>query len=216
MEIVRRYLEDKVHPIGKTNILDVFLSPYYGWVIERLKEAIQPDAASGEAPEIARYEKSRGPGSTADVDLWTSRDVREVLKSHLSYVVADTKKWEQQAAYVLDTHPLVEAFAKNAGLGLAIPFLHNGQPHDYIPDFIVRLKPEHSGPPIHLILETKGYDPLKEIKAQAAQRWVDAVNAEGSQGRWDYAVATAITDIPSLLERVASGRATQSPKSSPA
>ncbi|MBI1849291.1 MAG: DEAD/DEAH box helicase family protein [Planctomycetes bacterium] len=216
MEIVRHYLEEKVHPIGKTDIRDVFLSPYYGWVIERLKEAIQPDAASGEAPEIARYEKSRGPGSTAEVDLWTSRDVREVVKSHLSYVVADTKKWEQQAAYVLDTHPLVDAFAKNAGLGLAIPYLHNGQPHDYIPDFIVRLRPEPSGSPIHLILETKGYDPLKDVKAQAAERWVDAVNAEGSQGRWDYALATAITDIPGILGRVAAGHATQSPKSSPA
>ncbi len=26
---------------------------------------------------------------------------------------------------------------KNAGLGFAIPYLHNGQSHDYMPDFIV-------------------------------------------------------------------------------
>ncbi len=93
----------------------------------------------GEAPEVPRYETSRGPGSTADVDYWTSKDVREVLRSHLNYVVADTKVWEQSAAYILDTHPTVEAFVKNAGLGFAIPYLHNGQPHDYLPDFMVRL-----------------------------------------------------------------------------
>jgi type III restriction enzyme len=83
-----------------------------------------------------------------------------VLHCHLNYVVPDTKKWEQQAAYYLDKHPMVNAFVKNAGLGFAIPYLNNGQPHDYMPDFIVRLKTE---PPIHLVLETKGYDPLAEV-----------------------------------------------------
>jgi type III restriction enzyme len=34
-------------------------------------------------------------------------------------------------------------------------YLNNGQMHDYIPDFIIRLQ---AGPPMHLILETKEYD----------------------------------------------------------
>jgi type III restriction enzyme len=99
-----------------------------------LIQAIQPDASAGEAPEVPRYEANRGPGSTADVDFWTTREVREVVKSHVNYVVADTAKWEQSAAFHLDRHPRVEAFVKNAGLGLAIPYLHSGQPHDYQPD----------------------------------------------------------------------------------
>lgn len=45
------------------------------------------------------------------MDFWTSRDVREVVKSHINYVVADTAKWEQSTAYILDVHPLVKAFA---------------------------------------------------------------------------------------------------------
>ena len=73
--------------------------------------------------------------------------------SHLNYVVADTERWEQSAAYYIDTHPATDAFVKNAGLGFTIPYLHNGQTHDYMPDFIVRLKTD---PPCHLILETKG------------------------------------------------------------
>ena len=77
----------------------------------------------------------------------------------------------------------VDAFVKNSGLGFAIPYLHNGQMHDYVPDFIVRLKTE---PASHLILETKGYDPLEEVKAAAAERWVAAVNADGTYGPWAY------------------------------
>jgi hypothetical protein len=60
------------------------------------------------------------------LEFWTSRPVREVLRSHVNYVVADTKVWEQSAAYFIDTHPSVESFVKNAGLGLAIPYQHNG------------------------------------------------------------------------------------------
>ena len=55
-----------------------------------------------------------------------------------------------------------------------------------MPDFIIRLK---GSPHMHLILETKGFDELAEIKAQAAKRWVDAVNADGRYGIWKYAVA---------------------------
>ncbi|MBA3967963.1 MAG: type III restriction endonuclease subunit R, partial [Nitrospirales bacterium] len=170
---------------------------YYGWVVERLLEAIRPDTSHGEAPEIPRYEATRGPGSTADVDFWTSREVREVVKSHLNYIVADTKQWEQAAAYFLDKNDKVEAFVKNSGLGFAIPYLHNGQMHDYVPDFIIHLK---SDPPLHLILETKGYDPLEDVKCAAAERWVAAVNADGTFGQWKYSIAKKVSDIPEILK----------------
>ena len=164
-----------------------------------LLENIHPDAAAGETPEIPRYETNRGPGVTGEVDFWTSREVREVLRSHVNYVVADTKKWEQAAAYYIDTHPATAAFVKNAGLGFAIPYLYNGQMHDYMPDFIIRLKNEE---PRHLILETKGFDLLAEVKTAAARRWVNAVNAEGSYGRWDYVVVRKPEDIPLRMTAV--------------
>ena len=186
LKIVEKYLNEKVTVIPPNDLLDAFLSPYYGWIIERLVEAIQPDVSEGEAPELPIYETNRGPGSTTEVDFWTSRNVCDAVKSHVNYVVADTEFWEQSAAYTIDNHPTVEAFVKNAGLGFTIPYLHNGQMHDYIPDFIIRFKSES---PRHLILEVKGYDERAEIKAQAAQRWVDAVNADGRFGIWRYAMA---------------------------
>ncbi len=199
--IVQKYFDEKVVPVRPAEKVDAFLSPYYGWVIERLTAAIKPDTTQGEAPEVPIFELSRGPGSTADVDYWTSKDVREIVRSHLNYVVADTKTWEQSAAYILDTHPRVEAFVKNAGLGFAIPYIHNGQPHDYLPDFIVRMS---TTPQVHLIIETKGFDELAEVKAAAAERWVQAVNADGRHGTWRYAMARTVSAVRDALDRTGS------------
>jgi type III restriction enzyme len=189
--IVQHYMREKVKVHAPADLKDLGLSPYYGWLVEILTEHIHPDTSAGETPEIPLYEKTRAAGSTAEVDYWTSREPREVIHCHLNYVVPDTKKWEQQAAYLIDKNAIVDAFVKNAGLGFAIPYLYNGQPHDYMPDFIVRLKIES---PVHLILETKGYDPLAEVKKGAAERWVRAVNADGTYGTWAYAIVRQVSE----------------------
>jgi type III restriction enzyme len=198
LEIVQRFVREKVVISGGAQVVDVFLAPYYGWAVERIVEAIRPDASQGEAPEIPRYESGRGEGSSADVDFWTAKPVYEIAKSHLNYVVADTKTWEQSAAYYIDTHPRVAAFVKNQGLGLGIPYLHDGQPHEYVPDFVIRLD---NG--LRLILETKGKDSLEEVKSQAARRWVDAVNADGRHGEWRYAIVHEMAAVPEAIDAVA-------------
>ena len=81
---------------------------------------------------MPRYDQGRETGSTADVDYWTRKPVKEVTKSHLNYVVPDSK-WEQSAAYHLDQHDRVAAFVKNQGLGFAIPYLYGGGAHEYMP-----------------------------------------------------------------------------------
>ena len=95
----------------------------------------------------------------------------------------------------------MEAFVKNEGLGFAIPYLNNGQMHDYMPDFVIRLK--NGSRKTHLILETKGFDPLEEVKRSAAQRWVAAVNTDGSYGRWEYVIAKKPTEVSGLISSVA-------------
>ena len=89
---------------------------------------------------------------------------------------------------------------KNAGLGFGVPYLYNGQMHDYVPDFIVRMKGE---PSMNLILETKGYDPLAEVKRAAAERWVAAVNADGSYGEWAYRMVRSATEVPGVISALA-------------
>jgi type III restriction enzyme len=50
-----------------------------------------------------------------------------------------------------------------------------------------------------LILETKGYDPLTEVKRHAAERWVAAVNADGTHGRWMFALARKPEEVAGLI-----------------
>ena len=169
--IVTRYLGEKVRPIAPAREVDAFLSPWYGWLVERLVAAIRPDDMAGGSVELPRVEQGREPGSTVEVDFETRREPYPVVKSHVNAVVPDPEKWEQTAAYRLDIHDLVHSFVKNAGLGFAIPYLHNGEHHEYLPDFLVRLADDEDR---YLILETKGYDPLQDVKTQAAQRWVRA------------------------------------------
>jgi type III restriction enzyme len=195
--IVDRYIHEEVVVSPPADLRDLHFAPYYGWLVEVLVESIRPDATNGESPEIPRLESSRGPGSTSDVDFWTTREVREVIKSHVNYIVADTKKWEQTAAYYIDTHKAVRAFVKNAGLGFAVPYLHNGQMHDYQPDFIIRLNTDAER---YLIIETKGYDPLKDVKEAAAHRWCSAVNALGTYGHWSYELADKTERVRGILD----------------
>jgi len=204
--IVGRYVEQKVKVQAPADKKDLFLAPYYGWLVEALLQNLKGDVDEGEAPELPLLEASRGPGSTAEVDFWTSRDVREVQKSQVNYVVSDTKRWEQSAAYFLDTHADVAAFVKNAGLGLGIPYLYNGEQHEYIPDFVVRLRNAEDR---YLLLETKGYDPLKEVKQGAAERWCAAVNAHGEFGTWTYRMVDRPEKVSGVVSRCAMGAAAQ-------
>ena len=200
--IVARYLVEKVQVETGADVKDLFLSPYYGWAVERLFEAIRPDTSAGAPPERPRYESHRPPGSTNDVDFWTGRDesrLREALKTHVNLVVMDTDKWEQEAAYYLDAHPNVEAFAKNVNLGFAVPYLHNGEPHDFEVDYLVRLAKD--GVVLgHLLLEPKGFDPLAEVKQSAALRWCEAVTAEGSFGPWAFRMVRRMTDVRAAID----------------
>jgi type III restriction enzyme len=78
--------------------------------------------------------------------------------------------------------------------------MHNGEMHDFVPDFIVRLVPTDGNQPLNLILETKGFDPLRENKEAAAHRWVNAVNADGRFGRWAFRMANSVADVSYILD----------------
>lgn len=176
---VKRFVAEKVRAYHPATQADVFLAPYYGLMVERLFGNIQPAEGSREG---IRVERHRGPGSTSEVEYVTRKEPFSVTKSHINYVVPDSQ-WERIAAYALDGHPGVHSFVKNSGLGFAIPYLHAGQGHDYLPDFIVRLQQDA---PSFVIVETKGHDERLQEKQNAAERWISAVNQDGRFGRWRY------------------------------
>lgn len=113
--------------------------------------------------------------STAFVEFFTGRDLWPATRCHLNALVADTEKWEQSAAYCLDTHAQVRAWVKNDHLGFIVPHRKDGSKRNYLPDFIVELV---SGD--WLLIETKGrVIDVALVKAAAAKRWCEAVNREG-------------------------------------
>ncbi|WP_434478565.1 BPTD_3080 family restriction endonuclease [Gemmatimonas sp.] len=194
--IVQHYADTKVRVIGDPkDVRAAFIAPYYSQLVERILQSLQPDDRAGETPEVPRFARDE-PGTSAKVDFWTGKDVRDTVKSHVNYLVADTKRWEQQAAQYLDGSPYVTSWVKNAGLGFGIPYEHDSMRHEYLPDFIVRLVGEQVR---HVIVETKGYDPLADVKRAAAERWVRAVNADGSWGEWHYRLVYQPADLPHFL-----------------
>ena len=201
LRIVRQYLAERVKPLPPADRLDAFLSPYYGWIIERLLGAIRPDTEAGEAPEVPDIDEDR-PLRTADISVFTGKPVHEVVHSHVNLVVFDTVTWEQAAAYALDQHPTVRSFVKNHGLGFVVPYLHNGKLSDYVPDFVARRESEREH---YLIAEIKGadWDNTAEIKAQAAQRWCAAVSATKRFGRWEYLLAYRVSELVKHLDALA-------------
>jgi type III restriction enzyme len=82
-------------------------------------------------------------GTTAEVEFPTTRPCYPTMHSHINQVVADTLQWEQSAAFHLEAlalRGLIKCYAKNDHLGLTIQYEYFGVPHNYEPDFVVRLK----------------------------------------------------------------------------
>jgi hypothetical protein len=47
VQIVSRYLNEKVRVHPPADLKDLFLAPYYGWLVEILLEALRPDTSEG-------------------------------------------------------------------------------------------------------------------------------------------------------------------------
>ncbi len=138
--------------------------------------------------------------TTAKQSLWPTAPHR----CHVNWVVCDSD-WEAELCRVAEEHPRVLAYVKNHGLGLQVPYLYAGQPHTYIPDFIL-LVDDGQGPnnPLHLIIEIKGYrrENAKDKKATMETYWIPGVNALTSFGRWAFGELTDLYDIETGLDRL--------------
>jgi type III restriction enzyme len=130
------------------------------------------------------FDEERPIGSTRDMRTWyTTKPCHPTTKSQVSHVVADST-WEQYAANVLETSPLVDSYVKNDHLGFQVYYLWNGARRRYIPDFLIRLTNGKT-----LVLEIKGEDSdQNRAKRSALDVWVKGVNAKGGFGAWCWDV----------------------------
>ncbi len=195
-----------VRPAGKVDFNgapepELGLEKYARQVVERVRDAIQPDDSSGEPPLLPLLNRTQEIGSTAGVEFRTKRPVFATMASHIGHVVADTAAWEQSAAFRLEQaaqQGLIRFYARNEGMDLSIPYEFLGVDHGYEPDFLVRMAMPEGEPDLTLVLEVKGFeDNQTTAKHEGARRWVRAVNNWGKLGRWAFHVCRN----PQVLER---------------
>lgn len=150
-------------------------------------------------------------GDTGQVRFVTRKPVVTTTRSEVSHVVLDGpggNTWEEKVAQLCEESWLpVAAYVKNDHLGFSIPYVHKGRSHQYVPDFLLRLKrPEGEDFDRTLIVEVSGG--LKSAHAPgsvAAKReiarnsWCAGVNNHGGFGRWGY---VEVTDISTALGKL--------------
>lgn len=200
--IVRQWLDGYVTPRPNPELGLLLLAQVKARAAEKVFHAIVKQ--EGVRPQVLRprFRQFEAEGSTDVVDFLTRKPIVpfEITKSHVNHVVLDGVKgntWEEALAGFLELDPRVAAYVKNDHLDFKIPYLFDGVPYDFVPDFLVRLARLHADQPERtLIVEVSGGrkdQARREVKAQTARhQWCVAVNNHGGYGRWGF---TEIDDM---------------------
>lgn len=210
MEITKRWMSECVKYKDNTFPQLLRLHDHAHDASDRIYKAIVASADGRKVlkPILRPYDSV---GSTRWVDFDTIKNVypTDPSKCHISHVVADTKSWEQKVAQTLEDMDEVLAYAKNQSLSFAIPYTINGEEHNYLPDYLVRLD-YGNGPeePLHLIVEVSG-QPKKDKKAKvttARTLWIPAVNNHGGFGRWGFVEVSDPWDAANIIRGFVQGK----------
>jgi type III restriction enzyme len=192
-DVTRRWLQECVTLVDDTTIGYLLLVEARNRAAEKLfTSVLKQDRNRQEIlrPILRRFDPE---GSTSDVDFFSRKPVIPATRSHVSHVVLDGKKgnsWEEWIAGLLEASLDVASYVKNDHLGFTIPYVHEGQTHQYIPDFLCRLKNQGDGMTRTLIIEVSGGlkspGPTEAKAVTALHQWCPAVNNHGGWGRWSY------------------------------
>jgi len=184
LRIVERYVATKVDFCGQ-HPCELGLDTYVQRIRDLLLAAIEPDDERGETPLLPRLNRYKPIGSTANVHFKTVKPVQATARSQINFVACDTGSWEQAATFQLEAAALaghVVCYARNERMEFNIPYEFEGLGRVYEPDFLVRLIDG-----VTLIVEVKGqFHEETEMKHQATDQWLRAVNRWGQLGKWDF------------------------------
>ena len=192
LQLVNAFVAKKVDWRGE-HPSELGLEKYVVRTVDRLVDAIVPNESAGETPLLPLLNRYKPIGSTQEVYFKTTRPVQATVKSPINQVVLDTSTWERSAAFRLERSAAVLSYARNDHLEFTIPYEYQGVSHNFVPDFLVRLRNN-----LTVVLEIKGFqDDRVRAKHQAAKKWVQAINNWGKLDRWHFHVCTD----PQLLDR---------------
>jgi len=190
LEIARRWLRECLTCKDDTFPQLLLLHRHAADAADKIYRALPP-ASQGKSvlkPILRPYDVW---GSTKFVSFDTTRSVYATRpdKCHISHVVADTDSWEQKLAQSLEDMDEVHSYVKNQNLGFAIPYSHEGEEKNYIPDFIVRIDDGRGTDDLlNLIIEVTGQKKSDKVAKTdtASKLWIPAVNNHGGFGRWRF------------------------------
>ena len=196
--IVADWVQNHLHCTGQSYPAQVLYDSLAERACQRITSALVSDSAT-EGP-VAIINPFNPTGSTANVSFTTTKTAlwETNAKCHINYAVLDSE-WESEMCRVLEANPHVAAYVKNQNLGFTIPYQVGGEPHEYIPDFLVRLD---NG--VNLILEIKGFknEQVNDKKLTTENYWIPAVNRLGSYGQWQFAQFEALFEIERDFEKL--------------
>lgn len=200
--IVEQYVKN--HVVLKDRMVIGYLSvgEYFAGALTKIQQGIVTENLEHQKdkkllPILAPYDTL---GSTRYVDFLTTKEVRETVKSHVNYVVADTEEWEQGVAKKLEQITEVVSYVKNQNLGFTIPYEHQGIAHHYVLDFIVVLDmPDKTK--LNLLIEVTGKkDDKKAMKVKTTREmWIPAINNHGKYGVWAVLEVQDIHETQNLI-----------------
>lgn len=173
-------------------------------VVANIYEGIKNGSVSADETKVTAILDYYNPeGSTRYVFGKTSKEVYPTQKSHVNYVVADTDSWEQICAKTLEQMKQVKHYVKNHFLGFKIPYVVDGEEHDYVTDFIAVCEVP-DGRTVNLIIEISGFSNdrtgNKDAKRLYTQNyWIPAVNNLRKYGEWAFIEITDIDNIELAL-----------------
>ncbi|MCC6310881.1 MAG: DEAD/DEAH box helicase family protein, partial [Trueperaceae bacterium] len=188
--VVRRWLDECLECVGHTRRQQLMYRSLANQACEKILHAITR-AEAGTRQPVAILDPFNPTGSTRHVHFATTKAERwqaDERKSHVNWVVLDSG-WEQQFCLAAEQHPKVIAYVKNQGLGLEVPYVHQGHKRTYFPDFVVLADDGRgAGDPLHLIVEVKGQPNAESAakKETMENHWVPGVNRLGEYGRWKF------------------------------
>ena len=193
LEITRRWLAECVTCKDNAFIQMLLLIQFAHDATDRIYKAVVA-STQGEKAIMPILQPYNTIGSTQYVDFDTTRPVytTDARFCHISHVVADTESWEQKTAQAIEElgeEGLVISYVKNHNLSFFIPYTINGEEHNYIPDYIVRLDDGRGKEDaLNLIIEVTGEKKKdKAAKVSTARNlWVPAINNYGGFGRWAF------------------------------
>ena len=210
--IVQVWLKKHLQCKGDTQPAMLLYAQLADMACERIAAAIDRTAqrtssASGQEkpPMTALLDPHNPSGSTASVHFATSKSLlwqTTANRCHVNWALCDST-WEQECCRVLESHPRVRAYVKNAGLGFEVPYRLGAEARTYIPDFIALIDDgQGEDDPLHLIVEVKGLrgEDAKVKKETTETYWVPAVNRLGDFGRWAFVELKDVYDMRADLD----------------